>query len=406
MTLMMDNKISFIIELLNSKKVSTFQKEKILLLAVNELKKLNGNEDKIMSEIQVLKLQIDTLVKTNKYLPSLDSGTFQNIIEDDIVLNDFELQNSLVNSGKQKKHSPKTMVKFLYHFSIGEKFKWFTHNPEGLLKFNYKEYVDNANQDYNSATGWNINNVTYHNVKNFIINTGEKNKTNIYGKGNIKFSWRDVERWCKEHPDAHPYNVELDGDLFKKYIDQFKQIIEFRTDDADLTFNIRVKRLIRNILGVDFKPHFTESFNDIGQSVKLFCDINLLFSAIKQIVEWILLNKVKSSQVEINLKNYDEFYLLEIIHVNSYLSISPTDVKLLGLSGDFDKVRKMLFSVADWDIIAKLKDHEKIETFKIVCLDEHTTLSDNLMTPNVIIRDPEEVNYVKHRLKLYKTQNL
>jgi hypothetical protein len=406
MTLKMDNKISFIIELLNSKKVSTSQKEKILLLSVNELKKLNENEHKIMSDIQAIKNQLDAIVNASENIASNNSETFKDLIDHNIVLSDLELQNSSVNPEKQKKHSPKTMVKFLYHFSIGEKFKWFTHNPEGLLKFNYNEYVDNANQDYNSATGWNINNVTYHNVKNFIINTGEKNKTNIYGKGNIKFSWRDVEKWCIEHPDEHPYNAELDGDLFEKYINQFKQIIEFRTDDADLTFNIRIRRLVRGILGVDFKPHFTKSFNDIGQSVKLFCDINLLFSAIKQIVEWIQLNKVKSSQVEVNLENHDEFYLLEIIHLNSYLSVSPTDMKLKGLSGDFDKVRKMLFSVADWDIIATLKYDEKRETYKIVCLDENTTLRDNLINQNLIIKNPEEVNYVKHRLKLYKTQNL
>src|SRR6218665_419816 len=303
MTLKMDNKISFIIELLNSKKVSTSQKEKILLLSVNELKKLNENEHKIMSDIQAIKNQLDAIVNASENIASNNSETFKDLIDHNIVLSDLELQNSLVNPEKQKKHSPKTMVKFLYHFSINEKFKWFTHNPEGLFKFNYNQYVDNANQDYNSATGWNINNVTYHNVKNFIINTGEKNKTNIYGKGNIKFSWRDVEKWCTEHPDEHPYNAELDGEVFEKYINQFKQIIEFRTDDPDLTFNIRIRRLVRGMLGVDFKPHFTKSFNEIGQSVKLFCDINLLFSAIKQIVEWIQLNKVKSSQVEVNLEN-------------------------------------------------------------------------------------------------------
>ncbi|MFS4429478.1 hypothetical protein [Chryseobacterium sp. S90] len=397
----MDKKISFIIELLNSKKISVSQKEKILLLSVNELKRLNINEDKIMSEIQALKLRIDAIVNAKKKLSSLDSDSFQNIIKDDLGL-----QNHTINLTKKKKHSPKTMVKFLYNFSIGEKFKWFTHNPEGLSEFDYESYVNSANQDYNLVTGWNINNVTYHNVKNFIINTGDKHKTNIYGKGNIKLSWRDVKKWCKEHPNEHPYNAELDGDLFKKYINQFKQIIEFRTDEADLTFNIRIKKLIRSLVGGDIIISFSESFNDIGQSVKLFCDTNLLFNAIQQISEWILANKAKSSDVEVNLKNCDEFYILEIIHRNSYLSIPIDDVKLLGLSGDFDKVRKMLFSVADWEIIAQLKYNENIQALKIICLDENTKLQDNLMSSNIIETNNENVNYVKHVLKLYKTQNL
>ncbi|KQT23750.1 hypothetical protein ASG22_06845 [Chryseobacterium sp. Leaf405] len=402
----MNNKISFIIELLNSRKISVSQKEQIWHLSIKELQKLNLHEDQMKSEIQELRLQIKSVVKTAKNLRSLNSESYQIITKDNTLLNNLDLQSNSGISSKQKIHAPKTMVKFLYNFSIGEKFKWFTHNLEGLKPFNYKEYIENANQDYNIATGWNINNVTYHNVKNFIFNTGDSNKTNIYGKGNIQFSWRDVEKWCKEHPNEHPYNVDFEGYLFKDYITQFKHIIEFRTDDADLTFNIRIRKLIRGILGVDFKPEFTKSFNDVGHSVKLFCDINLLFGAIKQIVEWIQLNKVKSSQVKVDLEDHDEFYCLEIIHVNSYMSAISSDVKLLGLSGDFDKVRKMLFSVADWEIIAKLKNHEKMENCKIICLDENTTLSDNLLTPNVITISPYEVDYVKHRLKLYKTKNL
>lgn len=402
----MNNKISFIIELLNSKKISISEKEKILILSVNELQSLDLQEQQMLSEIHTLRFQLESFIKATKNLSLQSAESYQNIAKDDILLNDLILHSNSGISSKQKKHSPKTMVKFLYNFSIGEKFKWFTHNLEGLQPFNYQEYIHNANQDYNLATGWNINNVTYHNVKNFIFNTGDGNKTNIYGIGNIQFSWRDVEKWCKEHPNEHPYNADLDGHLFKNYINQFKHIIEFRTDDADLTFNIRVRKLIRGTLGVDFKPHFTKAFNEIGQSIKLFCDINLLFSAIKQILEWIQLNKGKSSQVVINLEDSEEFYCLEIIHEGSYLSTISSDIKLHGLSGDFDKVRKMLFSVADWEIIAKLKDHEKTENCKIICLDEHTALIDNLMTPNIITLNPVEVNYVKHTLKLYKTKNL
>ncbi len=391
---MSTNKIDFINDLLSSKKIKIEEKNKILELTKNELNNFESENSEIKKRIDNIEVKIKEL---------------ENISTSEQPISENKPSSNKVL--KLKKHSPKTMVKFLYSFSIDEKFKWFTHSPDGLItEFEYNTYVDKANQEYNITTGWNINNGTYYNVKNFIINTGEDKKTNIYGKGNINFSWRDVEKWCSDHPNTHPYNAELNGDLFKKYINQFKQIIEFRTDDSDLTFNIRVRKLIRNLLGADFSPIFTNSFNEIGQSVKIFCDINLLFNAIKQITEWIVLNKAKSNDVEINLVASEEYFQLEIFHKNSYISISPNNEKLNGLSGDFDKTRKMLFSIADWEILTTIKNNGLAEDYKIVCLNADTELIDNVLTPNRIEKtnnnNNNNNNGVKHILKLYKTQNL
>ena len=387
---MSNNKIDFINDLLSSKKIKIEEKSKILELTKVELMNFDVENSEIKRRIDNIEIKINKLEgkqsieKTNK----------------------IDKPSSYI-AVKSKKHSPKTMVKFLYSFSIDEKFKWFTHNPEGLvMAFDYKSYLEKASLEYDKTTGWNINNGTYYNVKNFITNIGDDKKTNIYGKGNLNFSWRDLYQWCRENPNIHPYNAELNGDLFKKYINQFKQIIAFRTDVADLTFNIRVRKLIRELLGADFEPSFTDSFNTIGQSIYIYCDINLLFNAIKQITEWILNNKSKSNEVEINIVDFDEFYQLEIVHKNSYLSISPYDEKLKGLSGDFDKTRKMLFSIADWEIITTIKFNSKTENYKILCLDSDTLLVDNVLTPNTIKEDINNDYGVKHILKLYKTKNL
>lgn len=383
---MSNNKIDFINDLLSSKKIKPEEKSKILELTKVELKNFDVENSEIKRRIDNIEDKIKILEKLPiSKVPKSKSDT----------------------NGKKKIHSPKTMVKFLYSFSIDEKYKWFTHSPEGLItEFDYKSYVDNANLEFNKITGWNINNGTYHNVKNFIINSGEKNKTNIYGKGNISFSWRDLENWCISNPNTHPYNAEVNGDLFKKYINQFKQIIEFRTDDADQTFNIRVRKLIRDILGVDFKTEFKDSFNEIGQSLKIFCDINLLFNALQQITNWIVVNKSKSNEVVINLVNNNEFYQLEIIHKNSYWTISPDDEKLKGLSGDFDKVRKMLFCVADWEMIATLNTNGLKNNYNIVCLDQDTKLNNNELTSNKIKKTSVDTQFIKHIFKLYKTQDL
>ena len=394
------NKSKFVLDILDyalKKKIDEPTKNKLLKLISNEVGKSDALDKNIVERLEKLEGRLG---------PNSSLGIFLKVF-DEVEKSNTIKKLTLDANNKTKKHSPKTMVKFLYRFTIDEKFKWFTHNPEGLkTDFDYKREVETAVKEYKNATGWNINNRTYHNVKNFIINTGEKSKTDLYGKGKIGFSWRDLEKWCEEHPNIHPYNAELKGNLFKKYINQFKQIIQFRTDETDLTFNIRVRKLIRDLLGVDFDPLFTDSFSEVGQSVSIFCDINLLFNAIKQIIEWIVLNKAKSNEVEINLENLEGYYLLEIFHKNSYMSISPKDEKMKGLSGDFDKTRKMLFSVADWEIISQVKSIGLVENYKIWCLDESTELIDNILTPNRIEKINEKVNGVKHLLKLYKTQDI
>ena len=380
----MNNKIDFIKDLLKSTKINAFQKERLFALATDEIKNIGNSDEIIFAEIAELKKRINDIGKITTVVKP--PSTVKNMV---------------------KSHSPKTMVKFLYSFSLDDKFKWFTHDPEGFLTtFNYKEYIENAKGEYDKTTGWNINNGTYHNVKNFIIDTGESNKTNIFNKGKINCSWRDLEKWCIEHPNTHPYRAEINNELFKKYINQFKHIIEFRTDDTDSTFNFRIKKVIRDILGVDFVPKFSQPFDDIGQAVKIYCDINLLLNSIEQIVNWIRLNKSKSNEVDINLIDFDDYYQLEIIHKNSYFSVAPNNEKLKGISGDFDKTRKMLFSIADWEIITTINHNDVAADYKITCLDSNSELMNNILTPNKIEKLNDNSNCVKHILKLYKTQNL
>ena len=377
------DKSKFVLDILDyavNKKVDEPTKSRLLNIISKEVSKSDIEDKNILKRIENLEIKI-------KNLPT--------------IIDPPPINKSI------KRHSPKNMVKFLYHFSIDEQFKWFTHNPEGLLtEFDYKNYIENAKTHYKKATGWNINDSTYHNVKNFILDSGEKSKTKVYGKGQIDISWRDLERWCSEIPNTHPYNAQVNSQIFRKYINQFKQIIEFRTDDPDLTFNIRIRRFIRDLLGVDFKLVFSESFNEIGQSVRIFCDVNQLFYALEQILEWIVLKKALSNDVEINLLELEEYYIFEIFHKSSYLPRSYLHEKLKGLSGDFNKVRKMLFCVADWEMITTLEESGKTENYRIVLLNENTQLIDKVLTINEIEKSNANFVGIKHALKLFKTQNL
>lgn len=312
-----------------------------------------------------------------------------------------------------KKHSPKTMVSFLQKFSKDDSFKWFTHNPDlGLESFNYFDYLKNADINYKSITGWNINDLTYSNVRNFIFDTGYKCR--VFGEEDFKFTWRDVKIWCDNNPNVHPYFAELEGCRFNKYIEKFKyQILEFRNDNPWFTFDKQLESLFKREISNDIKIIFDDkmNFKAIAKSLNIYIDINLLFSAIKQIISWVNINKSKSDKFTVNLLDSGDFYVLDLFHENSFISLDSKSDKLNGLAGDFEKVRKFLFCVADWNIYADLKHDNKSESCKIICLDENTQLTSNekktkTLTLNTIEPMQEPVNGVRHILKLYKTQNL
>ena len=378
----MSQKQSFIETILKSKQMNTSQKERFLVLASHEFEKVEDLQKDLAKQLEDVKTKLE----------GLEGGG--------VIVDTFSV--------KEKTHTPKTMVKFFFRFSREDKFKWFTHDPEGLISdFNYKEYVDFAKKDFNVLTGWNINDRTYVHVKKFIFGAVTTSKANEQVSENSNFSWGDIAKWCEENPNKHPFNAKINDTYFSYYIKQFQQSIEFRTDEADMTFNFQIKKIVRQVLGFDFKVNFEDSFNEIGQSMRIFCDINLLTAAIKQILDWINKNKSKSNLVQINLFDVGlDYYQFEIVHENSYLSSSIDNEKLLGLSGDFDKVRKLLFCVADWEMITTLEYNGIKANYKITCLNHETKLKSKTLTPNKIHLYEGTNHEVKHIFKLYKTQNL
>jgi hypothetical protein len=231
----------------------------------------------------------------------------------------------------------------------------------------------------------------------------------MYDNTKIEKSWKDVENWCNENPEKHPFEAIIEDKPFSTYINQFKNTIEFRTDNNQNNFKTRFRQFVKNKLGSDFQDEllFSDSFSDIGSSLRTYIDVRLFFEAIAQILKWIEENKSKSNKVEINLSDFDNFYLLEIIHKDSYFSCDPKDNKLKGLSGDLEKLRLKLFCVADWEIQATIKHGNVKDNYKITCLDSNTMLQKvesqkEKLTENSIEKIDLQINGIKHLIKLYK----
>jgi hypothetical protein len=311
---------------------------------------------------------------------------------------------------KTLEHKPKNMVKFLQQFSKDEKLKWFTHDPDIVSEnFNLQEYKKNAETQLRKFEE--INYYTYSNIRNFLFDTGY----DCYGNnGLLKYTWKDAMEWSLENPGKHPYFARIKGESFSEYIHQFKNIIEFRTDNPDLFFYNRVKFEVVKLLGIDFLNRKLESnsFKETGVSLSTYIDTNMFFRGLKQILTWIHQNKAKSNEVVLSLADADEYYVFEILHKNSYFSIDPNSEKLNGLQGDFEKTRKFLFCVVDWIIKADFRVNDKTKkTFEINCLDTNTSLTvkgkDSFFpNPTTVKEINEIIEGVKHILKIYKPVNL
>ena len=148
----MKTKIDFITDLLSNKKLHASQKERLFSLVAEDLK---GDKEEIKKNWK----EIDKIKEIDNKNESIVQEKKQTVpvVNDD---NDTVIQNQPKSI---KKHSPKTMVKFLYQFSSNENFKWFTHRPDNAIdKINFTEKLKDYNKNFISLKlTWDLNFSTY-----------------------------------------------------------------------------------------------------------------------------------------------------------------------------------------------------------------------------------------------------
>ncbi len=372
------NYTAFINGLLNSNTFSKADKKRVVNLLLKEKIKGYMTEEQVRQLIEQYKFTTEDKVE-RMIEQKVGTGISSN--------NDKESTDVFV-------HNPKNMVSFLSSFSKDDDLKWFTHDPDQPnFVFNYAKYVLNAKKSFDKkAKG--INPSTWYNTKNFVFNTNEKAKDD-YNRV-IKFRWKDLEEWCVEHSSQHPFNTLVDDYKFSRYIEIFKNTIEFRSKPK---FSDRVEDFIYDVAlnTPDIKLFFTDAFYSSGGQLSVYVDIRQLFAAIKEMGKWIVDNKSKGNKVEISVEENQDSFILTIFHINSYMNIG--DEKLKGLSGDFHKVRNILLNVADWSIDADINN----KPLHIECLGSTTKYTNNrIISENKIEPLSHKVNGVKHFIKLYK----
>jgi len=380
--------ISEIIKLSNRKHINEQNRSKMFHLINEELKKESSTNSAILDEINETKELIKKFIDEQK--------------------NDSEQREKITI------HEPKNTVKFLNKFSSDERLKWFTHKKEA--DFNYHEHIKNAKKAFNELIkDFYINELTYYKVRNFILGKKDPNYPAWKKFDNIPIdiTWQSVEQWCADNPGYYPDKMPIPEEYkypkknksfvlstFDQVINEFKHDIEIRNDDNYRTLDIRLDELIEKTVQKDNNDYgFNVSFEGDFKQCNVYIDCGLFFEGLKQILEWCVLHRSKSTNVNISFESYDDYYEITILHKDSSLSFDKNSNKLNGLGGEFKKVRDLFRCTCDWDIHAKLADGK---SYYIDCLNKNV----NDVTHKTKIREADEINGVKHILKLYKTVDL
>jgi hypothetical protein len=413
---MLKNKYDFIADILENKRLTPVQRERLFLLSKEEIKKdglfgkkLNERLQNLEDLFDLLKSKLEMKMIDDALMPHIDNASNSDLLIDN---NSNEISNA--KSVAIKKHSPKTMVKLLYLFSFDENFKWFTHKPDiSIDKINFSQKLNEFDKNLKAVyLTWDLNFATYFFIINFFIDNSKKKSE--YNKFKVDYpiqyatllSYAKHEIREKIESGISPFDIVINNEHFSKTIQLFKNCIEFRLDIKEYKFESVFRNFVVNNLSIDFIEKYGDNFNGIVKSLTAYIDVNNFYRGLEVVFGWINDYKLLSKEVFIDLQNEDEYYNLIVFHKNSYFQTEPSSSKFNGKTGTFEILRKYWFSIVDWNIEADCVYDGEINAYNFICLNKNTELIDNRITTNTIEKLDSNVGGVKHTIKIYKTINL
>lgn len=328
----MKNKISFITELLNSNKIEASQKERLLQLTANELKKNEERDEIILFEIEAIKRQL--------------AGV---IVKSDDLVNSASANISVTNSEEQKNElpeyiDPKNLKSFLLEYNKNRILKYTCHEIDDLdsflLNFESKEFCLNKYTELIELEYKKISSKYYGKISDNI-----KGLFWAYLKGgkpwsidNIKYSWNSesLKKWCTNNPNFVPNPglnlrraMRYDGFEFESILSKYtnKRIASF----SDLVIHFKHLFHIRNdnsLKEIIERKNQIEDYNalidfnlNLPENIEFFTDVDKIIQIYKKIIEMMLEfvdnNNKERPIVNLSLFESNNQIIFSIHHENS-----------------------------------------------------------------------------------------
>ncbi len=228
------DKYEFILELLETGKLTPAQKERVMLLSTKIIKDTSNKEDEIIKRIE----EIEAKIKGgNKPEPS--------------IIKEKEKEKN------QLTHRPDYITKYLQKFGGNSAFKWATDAWEEKIYESITDFIDEINIDREYQYIYNFRPDLYYLIRYFLYDPKQKTDNNGAPEfgweklNEIKIGWQFPKNlivdWCKENYDQkvnelkYPFQFVLPLELqpktqikgkmittFENVVDVFKTEIQFR----------------------------------------------------------------------------------------------------------------------------------------------------------------------------------
>lgn len=343
----MNNKITFITELLNSKKIEASQKERLFMLTANELKKSNETDEKILAEIDSIKKQL---------------ANFDERKEVNLENENRQLDNLLDNNYM----SPKDLKDFLIEYNQNDILKYTCHLIDGdaLIKINsltkteeydFKKHLKIINKEFfNLVSKYKEKiNKNIHGLIGEYLNNYSKNG---WSSDKIKITWSSLEllEWAKLNPGKCPNpdptlnSIPFNFKPFKinnqqTRVQNFNDIVlHFKS-----LFHIRRDNSLKSAIELVNNNYFSEiddiDCSGIRENIEFFTDIDKVKQAYKKIIEMCneFQNKINPAVrpfFSLSLKEDNDTIVFSIHHKNSIFGKTSKNT----ISREGEKITKLM----------------------------------------------------------------
>lgn len=361
---MAKDKYDFIQEILESKKLSPAQRERVLLLALQELKSENNKDEELIKRVEEIEGKLNEIKSIN--FPYNELATHDN--------NSQNKKNELT-------HNPRLVSQYLTKFKENTALKWATHIWDEKKYDTIDLFIQDINADKGYNELFNVQRDLYNLLDKFLYNP----KVDLNENGVPRFGWPNLHdmkigwqfpnnlliNWCKENFDnkdeteiKYPFQYNLPKELkpqkkikdiivttFENVVDIFKTEIQFREN----YFYKELKK--RNNKMADYEFEGVENFKNLD----FYTYTNGFLSAIDTLLAEIRKNETEK-KILFSYEMQENELIIDITHTNSFPTRQLNTNNLVQfLGGGMNAISGSIFSLCDFSIISKFIDEKDNE---------------------------------------------
>jgi len=341
--MMEKTKIDFIADLLSSKKLDTYHKERFFSLAAQEIKKMETTDEMIWKEIEGLKTELGKVAKKEIGTEGIEKRK----LEKEIGKKPYQLPTS---------HEPKLTYQLLSKFESSNGLKYLTHAfDDPSNEFNYYETIKIAKEEFEEYDNSNIPPQIRERIRQFAFDERAGWFAKINGKNEkytIGWSSPEIITWCNNPLNKGKHPIEF-PEYENKFINPFKQSIQIRDGQLPIIFERVISKVFDNNF---YKKQIV--FDNTLKGIKLFTNVEAIESGIKFLFITMKDYLTDSSRIIITAKrneiiNNTRFRVIAITHVNS-ISNKMSNDDILG--GNLLDAKDRFMGLCNWSVQAKFED--------------------------------------------------